>query len=503
MSEITLESKNCQSVSTSVTEKKKYFTNRSKYIHSFVGIAFMFGFPLLNPIEPITEIGMHILAIFIGMVYLWSTVNSIWPSILGLLLMTISGFATMTEVAVGAFGTDIAVLMLLSMVFFGGVEYAGCTQYMARWFVTRKIIDGRPYIFLFIFFLGSYFLSGLTDPIASLFILWPIAVEFLQELGVKKDEKAYAVTIFGIYLAATLGQPMFPFKGAALVCVATFESLSGIQVNYLAYVLVNIILSVIMLAVFMLLVKFIFKPDLRGFQKINVEQFKKNPLPPMNLQQKLFFISIFAYIIFLLAPSILPRTWFITEMLSRMGVLGITFLFVILLMIIHVDGKPVLPFGTVAAKSISWDVYFLVVAALYGANAVSNDITGIKAWLLQVLEPLLGNKPDVIFIALLLFFIATVTNIANNAGMVVILIPIVLAFSEQYPAVEPVTLSMLITFLAFFSILTPAASPYAGMLHARRDLIHVSDILKMGFPFVIIGVVLYTTIGYQLAKLFF
>lgn len=258
-----------------------------------------------------------------------------------------------------------------------------------------------------------------------------------------------------------------------------------------------------MLAVFMLLVKFIFKPDLRGFQKINVEQFKKNPLPPMNLQQKLFFISIFAYIIFLLAPSILPRTWFITEMLSRMGVLGITFLFVILLMLIHVDGKPVLPFGTVAAKSISWDVYFLVVAALYGANAVSNDITGIKAWLLQVLEPLLGNKPDVIFIALLLFFIATVTNIANNAGMVVILIPIVLAFSEQYPAVEPVTLSMLITFLAFFSILTPAASPYAGMLHARRDLIHVSDILKMGFPFVIIGVVLYTTIGYQLAKLFF
>ena len=71
---------------------------------------------------------------------------------------------------------------------------------------------------------------------------------------------------------------MFPFKGAALVCVATFESLSGIQVNYLAYVLVNIILSVIMLAVFMLLVKFIFKPDLRGFQKINVEQFKKNLL---------------------------------------------------------------------------------------------------------------------------------------------------------------------------------------------------------------------------------
>lgn len=501
MLEIT--SKSCQSVSTEINEKKSAFTIKSKYIHSLVGIAFMLGFPLLEPIEPITEIGMHVLAIFIGMVYLWSTVNSIWPSILGLLLMALSGYATMGEIAVGAFGTEIAVLMLLSMIFFGGIECAGCTQYMARWFVTRKIINGRPYMFLFIFFLGSYFLSGLTDPIASLFILWPIAVELLQEFGVKKEDKAYAITIFGVYLAATLGQPMFPFKGAALVCVGTFQTLSGIQVNYLSYVLVNLILSVMMLIIFLLLVRLVFRPDLSRFQNISVEQFTKNPLPPMNLQQKLFFWSIFAYIILLLAPSFLPETWLITEILNKMGVLGITFLFVILLMIIHVDGKQVLCFKTVATRCFSWDVYFLVVAALYGANAVSSDVTGIKAWLLQVLEPLLGSKPDIIFIALLLIFIATVTNFANNAGMVVILIPIVLAFAEQYPAIDVVAITMLITLLAFFAILTPAASPYAGMLHARKDLIHVRDILKMGFPFVVTGVALYTTVGYQIAKLFF
>lgn len=500
MSEASLEVKN---TTAALSEKKKVSPHVMKYIHSAIGIGFMVGFPMLPPIEPITEVGMHVLAIFVGMVYLWSTVNSIWPSILGLFLMAMSGFAPLSEVARGAFGADIVVLMLLSMIFFGGVEYAGCTQYMARWFVTRKIINGRPYAFLFIFFLASYFLSGLTDPIASLFILWPIAVELMQEFGVDRNQKVYGIAIFGVYLAATLGQPMFPFKGAALVCVGTFQAVTGIEVNYLAYVLLNLVLSLAVITVFMLLLKFVFKPDLSALKNINAEQFKKNPLPPMNMRQKLFFFSIFAYVILLLAPSFLPKTWAITNLLNSMGVLGITFMFVVVLMIIHVDGKPALPFGEVAVKNFSWDVYFLVVAALYGANAVSNDATGIKEWLLQVLQPLLGDRPEIIFIALLLVFIALVTNVANNAGMVVILIPIVMAFSSQYPAIEPVALMMLITYLAFFAILTPAASPYAGMMHARRDLIDFGAIIKMGTPIIVIGVVLCATVGYKLAALLF
>ena len=49
-------------------------------------------FPQLSPIEPITEVGMTVLGVFIGMVYLWSTVDSIWPSLLGLLLVGFAGY---------------------------------------------------------------------------------------------------------------------------------------------------------------------------------------------------------------------------------------------------------------------------------------------------------------------------------------------------------------------------------------------------------------------------
>ena len=498
MSEVNLELKNSQSADVL---KKASLSNVMKYIHTVIGVGFMIGFPMLDPIEPITELGMHILAIFIGMVYLWSTVDSIWPSIFGLVLMAISGYAPIGEVAGNAFAKDVVIILLLSMVFFGGVEYVGCTQYMAHWFVTRKIINGRPYVFLFVFFLASFFLSGLTEPIASLLILWPIAVDFLKQFNVKRSEKLYAVTIFGVYLAATLGQPMFPFKSAALVCVGTFQSVTGIHVNYVSYVLLNIILSVMMLAIFMLLVRFVFKPDVSAFKKINADHFRSNPLPPMNMQQKLYLYSIFAYIITLLIPGFLPKSWAVTHWLESMDVLGITFIFIIALMVIHIDGKPILPFGAVAAKNFSWQVYFMVAGALYGASAVSNDATGIKAWLLQVLQPLLGDKPEIVFIGILLVFIAIVTNFANNAGMVVILIPIIMAFSDQYSGVELVPLTMLVTMLAFFAFITPAASPYAAMMHARKDLIDFSDIQKMGIPIIIIGIILYTTVGYKLAEI--
>ena len=53
------------------------------WFHVAVGLLIMIGFPQLGPFEPITETGMWVAGIFIGMVYLWSALDSIWPSLLG------------------------------------------------------------------------------------------------------------------------------------------------------------------------------------------------------------------------------------------------------------------------------------------------------------------------------------------------------------------------------------------------------------------------------------
>ena len=485
--------------------------NKSIAIHSAIGLAFMLLFPLLPPIGPITEVGMTVAGVFIGMVYLWSTVDSIWPSALGLLIIALSGYlgseitgyAAVKNVFLNAYGTDTVLLIVLGLVLFGGVEYVGCTKYFAHFFLTRKIINGRPYVFYIMVFLCSFLLSGLTNPLAPLLILWPIMVDAFEEFGIKKGETPFYAGIFGIYLAATLGQPMFPFKGAALVVVSAYEKLSGNVVSYPSYIAYNIIMSMILLACYLLLLKFVFRMDVSAMKNVSIEKFTKEKLPPMTFSQKCFMIMIVCYVTLLLLPSFLPKTLALTKWLNSAGTLGITILCVVVLMILQDEEKPVLPYGLVAKKSFNWGIFFMVGAAVYGANAVSNKITGITTFLLEVLQPLLGEKPVFVFIFLLLAFALITTNFANNAGMAVVLLPVVMAFADQYPTVDTVVICMSITMMVFVAVLTPAASPYCGMMHAKTDCISLKEIFKLGVPMCIIAVLVYTFIGFPIANILF
>lgn len=492
-------------------EKTFEKTNPWLYFHIAVGLFFMLGFPQFGPFEPITETGMWMVGIFIGMVYLWSTVDSIWPSALGLTLVAvfsgytgdITGYAAVKKVWADALGQEAIVSIILSMILFAGVEYVGCTKYLARFFLTRKIISGKPYVFLFIIFFCSYFVGGFTSPLASLLILWPLGAETMREFGYQRNDKVSWCTTFGIYLGATLGQPMFPFKGAPIGILGAFKSVSGLSVNYSAYIAYNFIISLIILVVYMLFLKVVIRPDVDKIKKVTPEQFKKNPLPPMNRQQAAFLLTALAYIVLLLLPNFAPASNPFIQLLKTLNVIGVTTLCVVTLMLLRFEGKPILDFIGIAKKSFSWNIFFLVTAALYVCTAVSAPSTGVKEFLVMILQPLLGNKPDFVFVLLLLAFALITTNFANNAGMAMVLMPIVMAFAEQYPGVPPTAICVSIGMMVFMAILTPAASPYAGMLHAQKHLISFKEIQVLGLPMCTIALLLYTFVGFPIAKILF
>ena len=59
-------------------------TQSKYYFHTAIVFLFVFGFGFLPPLAPITTEGMKVAGIFIGVIYGWSTVGMIWPSLLGL-----------------------------------------------------------------------------------------------------------------------------------------------------------------------------------------------------------------------------------------------------------------------------------------------------------------------------------------------------------------------------------------------------------------------------------
>ncbi|MEE0546329.1 MAG: hypothetical protein UC390_01200 [Peptococcaceae bacterium] len=385
--------------------KKVSKTKPSYWVHLVIGLLIMIGFPQLGPFEPITETGMWVAGILIGMVYLWSTLDSIWPSILGLLLFAlysgflgedVTGYNAVKTVFLNAVGSDIVITVILGMVLFGAIECAGCTKYLARFFLTRKIITGRPYVFLFIVFFCSYFVAGFTLPIASLLILWPLMYEAMNEFGYKPQDKIFWISIFGIYLAATLGQPMFPFKGAALVITGVFSKAAGMDLSYPAYIAYNFIMAILLLLIFLIFVKFILRPDVSKLKAVSPEMFNKNPL-----------------------------------------------------------------------------------------------------------TPLLGNKPDFVFVGILLLVTLIMANFANNAGMATVMIPIAIAFQDMYPNIPMIAVCMSLGMIVFVGAVAPAASPYCAMLHAQKDKITFKQIETCALPMSLIAWLCYTFIGYPIASILF
>lgn len=402
------------------TERVKW----TYWLHIVIGMFFMLVFPQLSPFEPVTEVGMAVLGVFIGMVYLWSTLDSIWPSLLGLLLVALAGYvpelegyAAVKDLFLNAFGSETVLVCLLGMILFAGVEYVGCTKYMARFFMSIKLLEGRPYVFLFIFFLCSYVIAGLTNPMAAMLILWPIAIEICGNFGYKKGDKIFYTIICGVYLASTLGQPMLPFKGAQYVVVSAFEKTSGLTVNYASFIAYNWIMSIILLVLFILFIRFGLRPDVEAFKRITVADLTKEQLPKMNAQQIAFFLMIVLYILGLLLPNFLPTTIPLIGFLSKIGILGVTSLCIVALMLIPYRGKPMMDFRGIAKRSFSWDIFFLVAAALYVCNAMTAESTGIKPFLVQTLQPLLGGKPELVFVFLAVGLCHLITT--NFANMLV------------------------------------------------------------------------------------
>ena len=144
----------------------------------------------------------------------------------------------------------------------------------------------------------------------------------------------------------------------------------------------------------------------------------------------------------------------------------------------------------------------MVAAAVYGANTLSAESTGVKILIVDLLNPILGGCSEMVFVTLMLTCALALTSIANNAGIGLILLPVAAAFTEQM-GIPFLPVGMGVGMMVFCSLLTPAASPHAAMAFGRKDLYDGKEMIKIGLPFCIAYLAVYVLIGYPMAKAFF
>ena len=132
---------------------------------------------------------------------------------------------------------------------------------------------------------------------------------------------------------------------------------------------------------------------------------------------------------------------------------------------------------------------------------LSNEETGIPTFHINEVEPSLSvAAAKWSFVAITLHRALIVTNFANkNAAMAVTCHASRAEFlqSARHQLNASATGVILMVFVA---MLTPAASPHAGMMHGMKKIHSTKEILAVGFPICILALVLYIFVGYPLCK---
>ena len=87
-------------------------SSKRYYLHTVIGLVLMFGIGFLPPVGPLTPVGMQVGGIFLGLLYLWSLVDIMWPSLLGLGALALSDATNIAGVLTASFGNSTVILMI-------------------------------------------------------------------------------------------------------------------------------------------------------------------------------------------------------------------------------------------------------------------------------------------------------------------------------------------------------------------------------------------------------
>lgn len=478
--------------------------SKSYLINSLIGITIMIFFRYL-PIElpGITEIGMQVIGIFIGTLYLWTTVDPLWSSLLSVCMLAFSDYAAAGTVLSSFLGNGTAMQMFFLMLFTAALTHYKITPYLVRVFLKLKITHNRPWVLTFVIISGSYIIASFIDPLSATLLFWAIMYDVFKEVGFKKEDLYVKLSLILIGIMSLIGSGVAPYRAPRIAMFQAYAAMSdGVLVPDAQYLLFAFVLGFVLLAVFILVCKFIFRVDVTPLEGFKIEKLDVNPLPKMSLHQKVISISFFLLIVLMLLPSMFSNVAFLSVISSNS--IALPMFIVTVLCAIRIDGEPGFAFKEIIATKFNWSIYFLSCVALLYGTALTSEAVGTEAFLDVVLTPAMSGVSSTLFLVLLLVIAGLLTNVINNSVIQLLFLPVILTYTVANAAVNPIVAVALLSFVASgTAFMTPAASPYSALIFGNTEWLSSKDVYKYGVIFALISLVSMIVIGIPWANFCF
>lgn len=433
-------------------------------VNSIVSLGIMFGFGSIAPVPPLTEHGMALLGIFLGMFYGWLCIEIVWPSIVALLALSVVAGIPAVNVFHGSFGSPIVVMSFFIFIFCAVINHYGLSRYISLWLITRPFLKGRPWLFTLTFILSVMLLGGLTSSTPATLIGWGILYGICDICGYKKGDSYPTIMIIGLAFAGQFGMSLIPFKQAAVTVIGAFEVMAGHGIDYARYMMVSAICCVICACIFVALARWLFRVDVSRMAELNTQDLCQKDALLLNSRQKKLLFFLVLFMACLLTPHFLPADLAVTKLFRMIGNTGVCMLMVGLLCITRSEGEPLIDFNSMVATGVRWHVLFVLAAVMPLSAAMASPASGINPFILAKLEPLFGNSSPMFFAVCMAGCAITVTQFVNNGAVGMSLMPVIYSYCSA-KGISPDLAIIMVVMSIHLALFMPSGSATAALLH--------------------------------------
>ena len=453
----------------------KAYKNTKYYIMSAIGICIMLFFGMLPTLGSMSEMGMKILGIYLGAIFLWATTDLVWPSLLAIFLIGVSGYSTVGGMLTSGYGNSTVIFIWLTYMFAAIIHASGITGQIAKGICSLKFAKGRPLVITFLCLFATYGVAVTTSISGGIVICWSIFSQYAKAVGYKKGEAWPVYTMTGMAIVGMAGSVALPYRAPANIFVGYAQEL-GYETNFVMYVLALFLFTAIITALYLIVGKFVLHIDASKCK--NEYDYGENE--KLSGYQKAIIGFFCLLVLLFLLKSMLPSDSAVASFLNQLGDAGVVLILLIPMAIIHRKGSRQ-SFGDLIAATkngVVWPVFYLMILNLPMGSIINDPELGIAATVQQLLDPLFGGSNGT---ALFIFFTILVGLIVTAFIGNVPAITICWAATSIYAPTLGIDLALLAWMSAVVGtavVLLPCSNPVAAMLHGQDEWVYSKDIIK-------------------------
>ena len=441
----------------------------SIYICAIIGSIIMFGFGALPPIGPLSPMGMKCFGILLGLIWLWSTVDMGWPAFMSFVALVATGCMTITEVTTAAFSNYTVLFLIFSCMIIIPLGESGMFDYIANWMLKQKLLQGHPWRITIAIFVLCYVGLLLQGGFAVLMMLYSLTYKICDTVGMPRTSSWVGAMLMGITLVNICGGCALPFLAGPMFVLSLFIGAEFVNISFISFLLYATLLTILITAFYLFVMRFIIRVDVSPIANMNIAECARE-LPPMSKYQKTCAVLLMSYmgcVILIGSASMLPACTF-TAILQKIGLLGNAWIFICIMLLYHVDGKPVSNLSTMGQKCL-WDAALICAAGTVVGNYMLRPNLGINTLLENLTASVFAGHNAFVFTFLVVTVALILANVLNNAVVVMLMSQIVFVYAGSVIGLNMVTLAVLMIFAVNIVFLLPGASVMGAIVHSNAD----------------------------------